>query len=66
MHQRGLLRPISAIRSDARLVEEQMQLGDLGAHFQVGEVLLLEIVGQCRQCIVLPEAGFVNINQVFA
>ena len=51
---------------DARLVEEQMQLGDLGAHFQVGEVLLLEIVGQCRQCIVLPEAGFVNINQVFA
>lgn len=51
---------------NTRLVEEQVQLGDLGAHFQVGEALLFEIVGQCRKRVVLPEAGLVNIDQVFA
>ena len=51
--------------SDAGLLVEQVQFGDLLGHFVVREGFALEIVGQGRHFAVLPETPLVDFDEVF-
>ena len=51
--------------ANARLLEKQVQLGDLLRHFVIGEGLVLEIIGQSRHFAVFAKTRLVNLNQIF-
>ena len=48
----------------ARLVEEQMQFGDLAGRLQIGERVAAEVVRQGRQVAVVAETRFVYFYQI--
>ena len=49
---------------DSRLLEKQVEFGNLLGHFVVRKGLVLEVVGQRRHFAVLPETGFVYLDQI--